>query len=148
MKNNKSMIETAVDVLNERAEGMKLIELWNEVSARLEIPEEEAANRIGHFYTDISFSDVICILPDNVCDLSSRHKYEETHEEVGIFYSEVEDNTGLDQDDIQDNKEYDQSMQGSVLSNDEEENEYDEDGLERIDHDREAASEALGIKEY
>ncbi len=148
MKNNESMIAAAVAILTENGEAMKFSDLWAKVIARLEIPEEEATSRIGHFYTDLSFCGAVVVLSDNTWDLRSRHNYDAVHIDVSAVYTEVEDNTDLDQTDLQENAEYDQSVQGIVTSTGvlDEESEEDDSTEGSQSRERDAATEALGVK--
>ena len=146
MKNNESMIEAAIAILKENGEAMKFGDLWAKVIARLSIPEDQVSSKIGHFYTDLSFCGTVVVLGDNVWDLRSRHTYDAVHIDVADVYTEVEDNSDLDQTDIQENAEYDQSVQGLVTSIDEEEEDDEEGESASQARERDAATEALGVK--
>ena len=147
MKTNESMIEAAIAILTDNGEPMKFSDLWEKVTARLEIDEESANAKIGRFYTDLSFCGTVVVLSNNTWDLRARHTYDAVHIDVAEVYNEVEDTTDQDQVDAQENKEYDQSVQGSVASiyEDDIDNEDEETNDTTSQRERDAATEALGV---
>lgn len=137
-----SMIEKAIEVLQQHQEAMRFVDLWREVKLALDIRPEEEESRIGHFYTDISLNGQFVVLPDGTWDLRARHTYDKVHIDVKYVYSDVEEDSGQDAEDIEDEKEYNQSVLGSLADEDEEE--VDEDEEKPIS---ENAAELLGLKE-
>ena len=138
--NKGSMIDHAIAILTEQ-KAMTFVDLWAKVKEELEITPEEEADRIGHFYTDLSLSGQTILLPGNVWDLRQRHTFDELtlNKDVSDVYSAIEEKD-QDEADAQDEKEYNESVQGkAVLSDDEEPMDDGEDDSEKGNADQEVA---------
>ncbi|MCI5453508.1 MAG: DNA-directed RNA polymerase subunit delta [Mollicutes bacterium] len=138
--NKGSMIDYAIAILTTQ-KAMTFAELWAKVKEELEITPEEEADRIGHFYTDLSLSGQTILLPGNVWDLRQRHTFDELtlNKDVSDVYSAIEEKD-QDEADAQDEKEYNESVQGkAVLSDDEEPMDEGEEDSEKGNEDQEVA---------
>ena len=135
-----SMIDEAYLILKEEGKELPFATLWARVREKLDINDEEAAERVGFFYSDLSLSGKIVALSNNNWDLRSRHKYEAVHIDVKDIYVDVEESDG-DSVDEEENKAYDQSVEGFVASDAEEDLGESEETPKPED-----ASELLGIK--
>ena len=138
--NKGSMIDYAIAILTTQ-KAMTFAELWAKVKEELEITPEEEADRIGHFYTDLSLSGQTILLPGNVWDLRQRHTFDELtlNKDVSDVYSAIEEKD-QDEADAQDEKEYNESVQGkAVLSDDEEPMDGGEEDSEKGNEDQEVA---------
>ena len=138
--NKGSMIDYAIAILTTQ-KAMTFAELWAKVKEELEITPEEEADRIGHFYTDLSLSGQTILLPGNVWDLRQRHTFDELtlNKDVSDVYSAIEEKD-QDEADAQDEKEYNESVQGkAVLSDDEEPMVEGEEDSEKGNEDQEVA---------
>ena len=138
--NKGSMIDYAIAILTTQ-KAMTFAELWAKVKEELEITPEEEADRIGHFYTDLSLSGQTILLPGNVWDLRQRHTFDELtlNKDVSDVYSAIEEKD-QDEADAQDDKEYNESVQGkAVLSDDEEPMDEGEEDSEKGNEDQEVA---------
>ncbi len=138
--NKGSMIDHAIAILTEQ-KAMTFADLWAKVKEELEITPEEEADRIGHFYTDLSLSGQTILLPGNVWDLRQRHTFDELtlNKDVSDVYSAIEEKD-QDEADAQDEKEYNESVQGkAVLSDDEEPMDDGEEDSEKGNADQEVA---------
>ena len=134
------MIDHAIAILTEQ-KAMTFADLWAKVKEELEITPEEEADRIGHFYTDLSLSGQTILLPGNVWDLRQRHTFDELtlNKDVSDVYSAIEEKD-QDEADAQDEKEYNESVQGkAVLSDDEEPMDDGEEDSEKGSADQEVA---------
>lgn len=134
------MIDHAIAILTEQ-KAMTFVDLWAKVKEELEITPEEEADRIGHFYTDLSLSGQTILLPGNVWDLRQRHTFDELtlNKDVSDVYSAIEEKD-QDEADAQDEKEYNESVQGkAVLSDDEEPMDDGEEDSEKGNADQEVA---------
>ncbi len=140
---NQSMIDAAFKILSESGHDLPFAELFAKVKETLGLSDEEANERIGHFYTDLSLSGTFVALTDNTWDLRSRHTYEKVHIDVDAVYSEVEE-TDNDEADAEEERAYNQSVTGIIVS-DEEENAEDEESDAAKKENKDAA-EALGLK--
>ena len=138
--NKGSMIDYAIAILTTQ-KAMTFAELWAKIKEELEITPEEEADRIGHFYTDLSLSGQTILLPGNVWDLRQRHTFDELtlNKDVSDVYSAIEEKD-QDEADAQDEKEYNESVQGkAVLSDDEEPMDEGEEDSEKGNEDQEVA---------
>ena len=138
--NKGSMIDYAIAILTTQ-KAMTFAELWAKVKEELEITPEEEADRIGHFYTDLSLSGQTILLPGNVWDLRQRHTFDELtlNKDVSDVYSAIEEKD-QDEADAQEEKEYNESVQGkAVLSDDEEPMDEGEEDSEKGNEDQEVA---------
>ena len=134
------MIDYAIAILTTQ-KAMTFAELWAKVKEELEITPEEEADRIGHFYTDLSLSGQTILRPGNVWDLRQRHTFDELtlNKDVSDVYSAIEEKD-QDEADAQDEKEYNESVQGkAVLSDDEEPMDEGEEDSEKGNEDQEVA---------
>ena len=86
-----SLPETAYQVLLKESEPIKFADLFAKVCEIGELSEEEKAQFIGHFYTDLSLDGRFVALVDNTWDLRSRHTYDKVHIDVNDVYSEVDE---------------------------------------------------------
>ena len=139
--NKGSMIEAATAALTAAGKEMRFQDLWAKVREALEITDEEEAERIGHFYTDISLNGKFVVLANNTWDLRSRHTYDAVHIDVKDVYSDVEQSDN-DAEDAAEEKAYNESVQGGIIESDEEEGSDDEE-----EKPSENAAELLGIKD-
>lgn len=137
------MLESAQRALTAEGKEMRFVDLWAKVKADLEISDEEEAQRIGRFYTDISMSGQFVVLGENIWDLRSRHTYDKVHIDVNDVYSDV-DERDTDAVDAAEEAEYDASVRGGVSS----EESRDEGGEEEESEPKpgENAAELLGMQ--
>ncbi len=91
MKLDKSMIETAYEVLEKSDGSLTFAELADKVAEALEMNEEEKKARLGSLYTSLSLNGKFVTLTDNTWDLRSRHTYAKVHIDVNDVYTEVEE---------------------------------------------------------
>lgn len=91
MKLDKSMIETAYEVLEKSNGSLTFAELADKVAEALEMNEEEKKARLGSLYTSLSLNGKFVTLTDNTWDLRSRHTYAKVHIDVNDVYTEVEE---------------------------------------------------------
>ena len=137
------MLESAQRALTAEGKEMRFVDLWAKVKADLEISDEEEAQRIGRFYTDISMSGQFVVLGENIWDLRSRHTYDKVHIDVNDVYSDV-DERDTDAVDAAEEAEYDASVRGGVST----EESRDEGGEEEESEPKpgENAAELLGMQ--
>ncbi len=129
-----SMIEIAIAALKEKGEAMKFADLWAIVKEKFEISPEEEAERIGHFYSDLSLSGETIVLSGNIWDLRSRHTYEEYSADLTDVYDDVNEKDD-DSSDEQEDKEYDAAINGTLSSEEESTEESDEESKSGDDAD-------------
>ena len=135
------MLEAAKRVLDTEGKELKFADLWGKVKAELEINDEEEAQRIGRFYTDLSMSGTFVVLGENVWDLRSRHTYDKVHIDVNDVYSDVEERD-TDAVDEAEEAEYNEYVGNVTVESDRPESSDDEDGEQKP---RENVAELLGM---
>ncbi len=123
MKKDKSMIEVAYEVLKERdslpvtERAIAFKELYAKVNGILEMTEEEISDKIGIFYSDLTFDGrFVELAKNNLWDLRSNHTYSATHIDIKDVYSDIET-----KDDDQEEEEADKKEQAEANLAEEEE---------------------------
>ena len=134
-----SLPETAYQILLKESEPIKFVDLFAKVCEIGELSEEEKAQFIGHFYTDLSLDGRFVALVDNTWDLRSRHTYDKVHIDVNDVYSEV-DEAEQDAEDLEEERAYNAAVEGRTYSEDLEEEEDEEKG-----NDSDEAAELVGF---
>jgi len=114
-----SMLEIAYNVLSKSKKELAFIDLWKEVVKEDGLNDEQQKARLGRFYTDLSLDGRFVALTDNTWDLRTRHKYEQVHIDVQDVYSDVEEGDE-DEEDAEEEKEYNASVEGKAVPQDEE----------------------------
>jgi len=90
---NESMVDVAFSVLTDAGSTVKFKDLYNSVCEKLELSEEEKADRISSFYTNLSLDGRFVTLGENERDLRSRQKYEKVHIDMNDVYSDIDNET-------------------------------------------------------
>ena len=144
MKTNESMIAAAIKILGDKKTQMPFAELWAAVKERLEITPEEEADRIGHFYSDLFLAGETIALPGNAWDLRERHTYEEAHVNIADAYEEEQGE--VDEEEAQEEREYDESVQGTLSSGDDDFSEESGEEGESSDREDRARLEATVLR--
>jgi DNA-directed RNA polymerase subunit delta len=90
---NESMVDVAFSVLTDAGSTVKFKDLYNSVCEKLELSEEEKADRISNFYTNLSLDGRFVTLGENEWDLRSRQKYEKVHIDMNDVYSDIDNET-------------------------------------------------------
>ena len=109
------MTDVAFDFLQTRKREVPFDRLWKEVVKELNFTESQAMNKIGSFYESMMLDERFTA-NDNNWDLSSRHKYDDTH--IDISTIEVDDSK--DEDDLDVENESDDEMVEKDLMEEEE----------------------------
>lgn len=117
MKKNKSMLESAYEIVS-KSEGAKSFnEIFAEVKADLEMTDEEGAPLLGEFYTALTLDGRFVTLTDNTWDLRSRHTYEKVHIDVDEVYSSVNESDGDEVTEAEE-AEYNAEISGKSIDED------------------------------
>ncbi len=120
MEEKKSLIELAYDVVANSQNPVPFKNLWKAVVKAAELTEEEAATRVGQFYTNLLLDGRFVNLGDNVWDLRTRHKFEKVHIDMKDVYSDVEASDSDDKEEESEEKEYNEVFEEKVVSRDDE----------------------------
>lgn len=103
---NKSMIETAYDIVSSKKRAIAFSKLWEDVSKQTGANED----MIAQLYSDLTLDGRFVQLKDNKWDLKARRKFSESH----IDLSEIE----LEEDEPE--EEYEEEENDSPVKTDEE----------------------------
>ncbi|MBQ9265931.1 MAG: DNA-directed RNA polymerase subunit delta [Bacilli bacterium] len=124
---NESMVDVAFSVLTDAGSTVKFKDLYNLVCEKLELSEEEKADKISNFYTNLSLDGRFVTLGENEWDLRSRQKYEKVHIDMNDVYSDIDDETTGNMD-LEEYSDEERESEGIVVPED--------DGDESIDYDK------------
>ena len=124
---NESMVDVAFSVLTDAGSTVKFEDIYNLVCEKLELSEEEKADKISNFYTNLSLDGRFVTLGENEWDLRSRQKYEKVHIDMNDVYSDIDDETTGNMD-LEEYSDEERESEGIVVPED--------DGDESIDYDK------------
>lgn len=88
--NKLSNIEVAYNFVVAHNEPVAFADIWAEVTKVQGLTEEEAADQIGRFYTNLGLDGRFVTLGENTWDLRSRHTFDKVHIDMNDVYSDVE----------------------------------------------------------
>ena len=131
MRNDKSMLEVAYEILEKKNGAIPFVDLMNQVAEILGMSEEEKNARLGTFYTDLTLDGRFVALTDNNWDLRKNHTYDKVHIDYNEVYSEEEDSDDKDKEEESEDEESEKEV-------DEEEGE--EEGNKNVPLDEDIAS--------
>ncbi len=114
---SRSMTDVAFDFLSKRKKEVPFNKLWEEVSHAMGFKEEVAYRKIASFY-EAMMLDNRFTSKDNKWDLSSRHKFSETH--IDLSAIEIDDDSKSDYDNEDYVDEDGNSTEGYERENEEE----------------------------
>ncbi len=140
---NISLPDTAFEVLQAAEGAMSFADLFAKVAELDEMNEEERNANIGRFYTDLSLDGRIVGLADNTWDLRSRHKLADFKLSAVDVYT-AEEETEIDAEDAKEQAEYDASVEGRSLEDEEGFGEEEEENDSKARESKEAA-ELIGL---
>ena len=121
---NKSMVDIAYDYAKQFKDPVPFKDLWAEVVKELELSEEEAQNKIGIFYTNLSLDCRFHSAGDNTWMLRSRMSFDDATADLFFVKDDVNDSDDEDED-----EDYEES------NDEDEDEEHDEDEDDSIDSD-------------
>ncbi|MDD8048658.1 MAG: DNA-directed RNA polymerase subunit delta [Thomasclavelia sp.] len=107
MANNKSMVDTAVDILKDKKKEMNFYDLYDAVAKELELDEEGKEDKKSLFYTNITLDGRFITLGENVWDLRTSHKYEDVNIDMNDIYNTDDADEDSEEDDDDDSVEED-----------------------------------------
>lgn len=105
----KSLINYAFDFVNGKKEPVSFADIWAYVSKEAGLTDEEAADRVARFYTNLMLDGRFVTLGENQWDLRIRHTFDKVHIDMKDVYSDVEESEDVDVEE-QDEKEYDEAF--------------------------------------
>lgn len=87
---SRSMLDVAYEVLQNRKNEIAFSELWNEVVKVLGYTATQSEQKIAQFYSALMLDIRFAQLNNNLWDLRSRRKYNETHVDTSTILVEEE----------------------------------------------------------
>lgn len=106
---SKSLLDIAHDYVESKQEAVPFNEIWEHVCQVAGLAGEQANEKVGRFYTNLSLDGRFVTLGSNTWDLRVRNTFDKVHIDMKDVYS------GMDEDEVDDTPSYFQ---------DEEEKEY------------------------
>ena len=106
----QSNVDIAYDIVSANSSPITFAELWSKLSEINNYSEQDAARKIGSFYTSLLLEGRFVNLGDNTWDLRSRYKFDKVTLDVNECYSEDED-VEIDPEEIEEEKEEDESSE-------------------------------------
>lgn len=124
MLQEKSMIQTAYEIIKKRKKPIAFIRLWEEIVKSNKLDENQAKNLIASFYTDLNIDGRFFNTRNNEWDLCERNLYDKAHVDIDIGEDEIEKGD----EDSGEEKDQDEEL-------DEEDEEFDrEDSFDDTDY--------------
>ena len=121
---NESMVDVAYSYLKEVNKITKFDELFNAVSERIGLTEEQKEELISTFYTNLSLDGRFVTLGDNEWDLRINQTYDKVHIDMNDVYSDIEEETKANTD----LEEYDkEEIEAEGLKDDDSDEDDDDD---------------------
>ena len=114
----KSNLDVAYELVSNKRKPVEFSKLWEEVSQKQGLSEEEAKGKASKFYTALSLDGRFITLGENTWDLRSRYTFDKVHIDMNEVYA----------DDIEDDeKEVDENASEKELFGDDDDDEDSED---------------------
>lgn len=119
----QSNVDIAFDIISANSTPTTFADLWKKLSEINQYSEQEAARKIGSFYTSLLLDGRFVNLGDNTWDLRSRYKFDKVTLDVNECYSDDEEQVELDPEE---NEDEEKSSEDNNEDSDEEKQNYDE----------------------
>lgn len=87
----KSKMDMAYEIIKEQKGGLEFDYLWQAVVKANNVPEEQLAEEISSFYTDLTLDGRFITLGDSVWDLRENHSFDKVHIDMNEIYSDTEE---------------------------------------------------------
>ncbi len=88
----KSNLDVAFELVSKKKNPIEFKKLWNEVSQIQGMSTDEANEKVGKFYTQLSLDGRFITLGENTWDLRSRYTFDKVHIDMNEVYAdEVEE---------------------------------------------------------
>ncbi len=149
---NKSMIDVAFDIIEEKNKTVSFKDLYDEVATILEFDEATKTRNIGIFYTQLTVDGRFLCLGNNTWDLKVKHSYAASHDDsANLAYSQIdEESANKEKEDEEEDKEYNASVAGkdeSVIV-EKEEGDSDESQGDNDDEEDSSSIDASDLLKY
>lgn len=130
MKLNTTL-SVAYQILKESKEPLRFHALWKEINKVQKYSEEQVADEMTRFYTNLTFDGRFVNLGNNVWDLRERVKHEDIALELKTVYVTIDSEKVRDIDEEEDDDQYeiDNDDFDEIVEEEKEEDEEDDDDL-------------------
>ncbi|HHT66646.1 MAG TPA: DNA-directed RNA polymerase subunit delta [Erysipelotrichaceae bacterium] len=122
----KPLLDLAYEYVSEQEQQSKFQDIWEYCVKEAGLNEEQAAEKISLFYTNLMLDGRFVTLGENEWDLRSRHKFEKVHIDMSEVYSDVE-TADDDVEEVEEEEEYNKPFKEKKEKDDDED---DDDSLE------------------
>ena len=123
---SKSLLDYAYDYVSNQTQQSKFQDIWAYCVKEAGLSEEEAANKVSRFYTNLMLDGPCLTLGENEWDLRVRHKFEKVHIDMSEVYSDVEESYD-DSEEEEEEAEYNKAFEEEKPQDNEEFNSEDEE---------------------
>lgn len=84
----KSNLDVAFELVSKKKNPIEFKKLWNEVSQIQGMSTDEANEKVGKFYTQLSLDGRFITLGENTWDLRSRYTFDKVHIDMNEVYAD------------------------------------------------------------
>ncbi len=118
---NESMVDVAYSVLKEMDDKISFSELYSKVAELIGLSDEEKANRISKFYTNLSLDGRFNALKNSEWNLKERCAYD-AKDDFNLFYDDMEkeEKANKEKEDVEEENEANGTSEDSEIDEGEE----------------------------
>ncbi len=127
----KSLLDHAYDFVSQSEAQVSFQDMWAYIVKAAELSEEEAAKRIGRFYTNLMLDGRFVTLGENQWDLRVRHTFDKVHIDMKDVYADT-DNEDVDIEEVDE----EEKAYREAFDEPKDEDESDEESEESSDEDQ------------
>lgn len=105
----RSLIEVAVEILKDKKDPLNIYTLYDLIASEVEMSDEEKAEMLAQFYTDLTTSAKFVYMGNDTFDLKSNQKVELWDKDGSFYkeYTEVPDEEDIEEDEDDEDFEFD-----------------------------------------
>lgn len=84
----RSNLDVAFELVSKKKNPVEFLKLWEEVSSIQGLSKEEAMQKVGKFYTQLSLDGRFVTLGENTWSLRERHSFDKAHIDMNSVYAD------------------------------------------------------------
>ncbi len=130
----ESLISIAYRVVTASKHPLPFMEVWNKTAEEAGLNEEQKAEQVSYFYTNLILDGRFVNLGDNTWDLRERHSYDKVHIDITDVYSDMESEVTDDEEETREIMDEEKNLGTIVPDHDDEMGEEEEDVDERKEY--------------
>ena len=123
----KSNLDVAFELVSKKKNPIEFKKLWNEVSQIQGMSTDEANEKVGKFYTQLSLDGRFITLGENTWDLRSRYTFDKVHIDMNEVYADEVEEEEENENEVDENAS-EKDLFGDDDNEDLDESEDDEEG--------------------